>query len=869
MSKKIFFLLILFLNQLILSAEMSKTDSLRLELKTAKGNKRVDVLTKLIKNIYRDDIQDAKKLLSEAEKLSSNYPQGKVNILLSKGRIVMQEEKDANKAIGYFEEGLKLGESINYDEGVSAIYSALVRTKRDQGDMKGCEETLMKGYQYAKKNKNTDMKANLLNLQGTMEYFKGDLPKALEYFKKSLVEYEIIKDKEQIAGLTMNIGIMYYRQGAAKESLEYYEKALKTMREIKDSLNIANALQNIAITESELGEETKAINKYKEAVLILKLLKENKALAGCLDNLGASYSNIGRKSEALKSILDAIKIKEQEKDERGLAYSYVNLASVYQELRDTLKSFDYYFKAKDLCLRLGDEYRYGRILNGLGVLYSETGQYDSAKHYMNEALKIAIKINDVPGQGTSLLSIGNNFKRKGDNSNAIKYYKEALAIKEKIGDKVSVAGLLNNIGVIYYDAKNYREAVSYYERALKMRKEANNMLGISDSYLSMANAYGELKDYKNAYHYEVLYHKTWDSLYNADITQQIAEMNTKYETAKKDKEIAERKASEKIANEKAEKESLERKNAENKFLFAILGITLLLVLAGYVIYGNIQRKKANLQLANQNKEIHEQKNEIEKQKHLVEEKQKEIIDSISYAKRLQDAILPPVEFINQHIPNSFVLYKPKDIVAGDFYWADIADNLFFIAAADCTGHGVPGALVSVVCSNALNRAVKEFKLRKPGDILDKTRLLVIETFEKSQNDVKDGMDISLLCIDKANKKIYWSGANNPLWYIKNKEFVEIKANKQPIGMIDNPQPFTTHELEYINDTTYYLITDGYADQFGGMNGKKFKYKQLQELMISSCEKPLTEQLEILNEVFVSWKGNLEQVDDVCIIGIRI
>ncbi|MBN8694258.1 MAG: tetratricopeptide repeat protein [Bacteroidetes bacterium] len=869
MSKKIFFLLAIFLNQLTYAAELSKTDSLRLELKTVKGNKRVDVINKLIKNIYKDDIKEAKKLLSEAEKLSADYPQGKVTILLNKGRIVLQEEKDANKSLSYFEEGLKLGESINYVDGVSAIYSAIVRVKRDQGDMKGCEESLNKGYLFAEKNKNTEMKANLLNLHGTMEYFKGNLPNALEYFKKSLAEYKKINIKDQIAGLTMNIGIMYYRQGAAKESLDYYEKALKVMREIKDSLNIANALQNIAITESQLGNETKAIEDYKEAILILKLLKENLALSGCLDNLGASLSNIGKKSEALKCFLDGIKIKEQEKDGRGLAYSYVNLASVYQELRDTLKSFKYYYKAKEMCLNIGDEYRYGHTLNGLGVLHSETRRYDSAKFYMDEALKIAIKLNDIPGQGTSLLSIGNNYKRQRDNTNAVKYYKEALTIKEKIGDKVSVAGLLNNIGVIYYDAKNYREAVNYYERALKMRKEANNMLGISDSYLSMANAYSELRDYKNAYQYEVLYHKTWDSLYNADITQQIAEMNTKYETAKKDKEIAERKASEKIANEKAEKESLERKNAENKFLFAILGITLLLVLAGYVIYGNIQRKKANLLLANQNKEINEQKNEIEKQKHLVEEKQKEIIDSISYAKRLQEAILPPVEFINHHIPNSFILYKPKDIVAGDFYWADVAEDCFYIAAADCTGHGVPGALVSVVCSNALNRAVKEFNLRKPGEILDKTRLLVIETFEKSQNNVKDGMDISLLCIDKKNKKVSWSGANNPLWYIQNNELNEIKATKQPIGMIDNPQRFATHELALTSDTIFYLITDGYADQFGGTNGKKFKYKQLQELMLSSYHHPTKQQAEILSEAFNSWKGNLEQVDDVCIIGIHI
>ena len=156
--------------------------------------------------------------------------------------------------------------------------------------------------------------------------------------------------------------------------------------------------------------------------------------------------------------------------------------------------------------------------------------------------------------------------------------------------------------------------------------------------------------------------------------------------------------------------------------------------------------------------------------------------------------------------------------------SDSTSEYVFIAAADSTGHGVPGAMVSVVCSNALNRAVKEFNLVDTGSILDKTRELVLETFSKSSNDVKDGMDISLLCVDKSNDLVFWSGANNPLWYIENNEMKEIKANKQPIGKIDNPMPFTTHRIKVTSGMVFYLFTDGFADQFGGPNGKKFKYK---------------------------------------------
>jgi serine phosphatase RsbU (regulator of sigma subunit) len=263
------------------------------------------------------------------------------------------------------------------------------------------------------------------------------------------------------------------------------------------------------------------------------------------------------------------------------------------------------------------------------------------------------------------------------------------------------------------------------------------------------------------------------------------------------------------------------------------------------------------------------RNQIEYQKQIIEEKQKEIIESINYAKYLQQAILPSISAIDQYISNNFIIYRPKDVVAGDFYWAEAKDNNFFIAVADSTGHGVPGAMVSVVCSNALNRSVNEFEITDTGKILDKTRELVLETFAKGNSEVKDGMDISLLCINNKNKKVYWSGANNSLWFIKNGQLSEIKADKQSIGKTDLPQPFKTHEISYEKDSVFYLFTDGYADQFGGPKGKKFKYKQLAELISKNSQLSMQEQSLEIENAFNNWKGDLEQIDDVCIIGIKI
>jgi serine phosphatase RsbU (regulator of sigma subunit) len=295
---------------------------------------------------------------------------------------------------------------------------------------------------------------------------------------------------------------------------------------------------------------------------------------------------------------------------------------------------------------------------------------------------------------------------------------------------------------------------------------------------------------------------------------------------------------------------------------ALAAALLILLISGAVFYNRfriIRKQKKVIEIKNRETEV---------QKTIIEEKQKEILASISYAKRLQEAILPPQNLLRLHLPESFILYKPKDIVAGDFYWMEPADDWIFFAAADCTGHGVPGAMVSVVCSNALNRTVKEFGLREPGLILDKVRELVIETFEKSESEVNDGMDISLCAYNKKYNKLKWAGANNPLWILRKSELIEVKANKLPIGKTDQEaQPYTTHTLDLLPGDIIYLFTDGYADQFGGEKGKKFNYRNLMELIKSIGHLPVHLQKQKLAENIESWKGSLEQVDDILIMGI--
>jgi len=317
----------------------------------------------------------------------------------------------------------------------------------------------------------------------------------------------------------------------------------------------------------------------------------------------------------------------------------------------------------------------------------------------------------------------------------------------------------------------------------------------------------------------------------------------------------------------------------------------MLLIWGYARWRTATLKERQLQLEYQineaTQEISAQKQEAEKQRDVIEEAHNEIKDSIYYAKRIQSAILPPIKLLKEYLPKSFVIYKPKDVVAGDFYWLEKRNDKVLFAAADCTGHGVPGAMVSVICNNGLNRSVREYGITEPAKILDKTREIVVQEFEKSDEEVRDGMDIAL-CALKENTLEY-SGAHNPLWLIRKGEFdmaqlpvsdrlkteqideyhlLEIKADKQPIGKNDAVRPYVNYQIPLIKGDRIYIFSDGFADQFGGQMGKKLKTANLKRFLISVQDQSIAEQGAILDEHFEVWKGELEQVDDVCFIGVE-
>ena len=288
---------------------------------------------------------------------------------------------------------------------------------------------------------------------------------------------------------------------------------------------------------------------------------------------------------------------------------------------------------------------------------------------------------------------------------------------------------------------------------------------------------------------------------------------------------------------------------------------------------NLTKKEiiARLALAESNKQL-EEKNEI------IEEKNKDIRDSINYAQRIQHAILPPLEKIDKVLADYFILFKPKDIVSGDFYWhasthttpkdGTPSESIIVMAAVDCTGHGVPGALMSIIGSTILNQSITSSDVNTPADALS----FLNKQLAKNLNSIKDGMDMALCAINLQKMELQFAGANNPLYILRNKQFIEVKPDKLAIGADHEnfeSKMFTNHVIKLEKKDCIYLFTDGYADQFGGPKGKKFKYKKFQDLLIEIQDDKMEEQKHILNDRHEQWKGKLEQVDDILVIGIRV
>jgi serine phosphatase RsbU (regulator of sigma subunit) len=431
----------------------------------------------------------------------------------------------------------------------------------------------------------------------------------------------------------------------------------------------------------------------------------------------------------------------------------------------------------------------------------------------------------------------------------------------------------NYLGDLFNDSKNYVEAKTHLEIALAIAEKMNVKPQLKDTYRSLSNTYRGLNDYKKADEYFQLFSQTKDSLLNESTSKQITEMQTKYETETKEKEILLLNTDKKLKDT----ELAQRRIVE----YFLTGVGVLILLLALMLFkANQNKQKANELLTQQKQEISTQRDLIEEQKNVVVHQKKEITDSINYAQRIQHAIHAPIAEIKTHLPDSFVYYKPKDIVSGDFYWFDCKDDICYIAAADCTGHGIPGALMTMLGTLLINEITNSKKILEPSRILKNLNYLLNITFR--QDKILDGMDIALCALNTKTNELKYAGANRPLWIIKRTEnttssptntafqLEELKADKTAIGgYTELDHEFTTNTCQLKKGDSFYIFSDGYIDQFGGEKGKKLTTKRFREKILSLQNESMQEQETHLDEYITSWRNTLEQVDDLLVIGVRV
>lgn len=524
---------------------------------------------------------------------------------------------------------------------------------------------------------------------------------------------------------------------------------------------------------------------------------------------------------AFENAIQAVKTAEQAELTSSTGWASYTMGIMYFDIRDFKNSLKYYQDALDNFLELQHPFGTSRTKAAVGTCYLELGDYATAKKLIDEVVEEFTENYNGEGLSRAINDLGVLYRKTGDLEKAEVELNKALDIRRELKNKRALTTTLHELGELYLQTDRP-------EKALEVLTESLERATTSEAKPREMRAQHLL--YKT--------HKTLGNIeaaFNAleayiSLKEDVSSTETNHRLRMQESNFAADKA-EQIAQIEREK--------------------------------NIQLKAAHDEIA---------------------EKSREITDSIIYAKRIQKAILPNDKLVSNLLPENFVLYLPKDIVAGDFYWLEKTEDKVLFASADCTGHGVPGAMVSVICNNALNRSVREFGLTDPGKILDKTREIVIAEFEKAEEDVKDGMDIALCSLSVAepaevsdpftNSGTYtlqYAGAHNPLWIIRNgsDEVEEIKANKQPIGQFDKLTPFETHTIDLQTGDTFYIFSDGFADQFGGDKGKKFKASNFKKLLQAYVEEDMSRQKELILHTFQEWKGNYEQLDDVCVIGVRI
>ncbi|WP_448520177.1 tetratricopeptide repeat protein [Rhodoflexus sp.] len=656
---------------------------------------------------------------------------------------------------------------------------------------------------------------------------------------------------------------------------------------INDTFRI-QILNELSFTTSH-NEPAASYNYAKEALELSRKLSYQRGESTALGLIGTFYERLGDYAMALDYKLQALKISEQINIRSAQARSYNSIGILYFRQKQYEKALNYYEQALQLALEQQQEEAAAVYLLNIGEAYQEIGQYDKAVEYQEKSMKISrLDPNMQDCVAFSLGIIGKCRLAEQRYNDALRNIEESLKIFRSIEDRASVAEYLIQLGMIYKQLKNYPQALAHLTEAIALSCELQNKIFEKDAEAVLAEVYALQGNYKEAFEAQKRYLALHEAIFNENSTRQMSQMQTIYDTQKKQAQI------EILQKDKQLKEE-EARVAHTITYFFLALVLMATALLGVVYRSNRQQQKANqlltdknAEIANKNIELEQQKEEILAQSTLMEEQNKvlhvqneeiqsqrnAITASISYALRIQTALLPAEEQLKNYFKDGFIFYQPRDIVSGDFYYfTTVQDEInnaekIVVAAIDCTGHGVPGALMSMIGHTILNQLIDVQCITSPTQILEELHRKVRMMLRQDSSDNRDGMDIALCVIDQKAQMLHFAGAKNDLYVLQNKELQIIRGDRYSIGghQPEQQRYFTAHTLPLTNDMRFYLATDGFKDQFGSTTNKKFSPQRFRNLLIELQQSPMSQQRRQLAHTFNNWKGNQSQTDDVLVIG---
>ena len=817
-----------------------------------------------IVQVNRGNYEQALKLYKAALLIAKEIGNKRIICQCNKNiGVIYNEQSDYNSANDFYLQALKLAQELNDYKELSQCYFNL----------------------------------------GINYYDYGDYHKAIDSFQSSLIIREELGNIDEILKALIRISLVYEKLGNKDQALNYYEKAMKIAQEKENNLWLNYIYRTIGGFYHNFDDFLPAIEYYKLALQLAIELNDSNSLKEIYENIGNAYNSVGNWQKALENYFNLLNICELEKDKQAISRYLIDIAHIYRLQGDYSISLDYLLKSLEIANEISDIYLKASGYLSIGNYYASIKNYDKAISYYLKSIEIENSKESIDKSTLSVLfnNIGNAFMNLTDYDEAIKFYEQSLKIAEDISSKQELILVLTSLAELYgLKADTYnlldedritclKTSLIYGTRAYELANEAKILFMQNEASKVLMQNHRELGNHRKALEFADIFIATKDSLFNEEKTKAILEMEAKYQAEKKQLQI-EKMEKQKLLDDK----TIEVQHAQNRkqlviIFSAFIGFIIVLVFSVIVMRMLQQKRRANRLLAQQNEEINQQKeeitaqrDEIEAQRNLVveqkehlEEVHKEIKDSINYAKRIQTSAMPDLTRVKNHFNDFFMLFKPKDVVSGDFYWFAEVENQLVITVADCTGHGVPGAFMSILGMSILKEIVVKEYITQPDVILRKLRKEVVRALSQKgePGEQKDGMDMSLCSINTVTKYLQWSGANNPLILIRKGELSEIKPDKMPIAIYEKMDRFTLHEFQLKQGDQVYLIGDGYPDQFGGPKGKKIMSKNLKELLLEISNEPMNLQKKILEDKLYDWMNNYgvkyEQIDDITIMGIKI